>query len=244
HGVGQDARRGAGRRTLPRTVLRPRPDGRRPSRNADRGHLRCPQRGGVSVAGEGPPPTSPEAGSGGRARRRGRDRRRYLGVDLRPGDDRLSRGAIRDDLEPHRPPARPPADGRAHEVGCGGAVRAPAVTIRAGGASGRCKPRARRHRRRGDEALVRLILDSSSGSYPVVIGSNLQRELRNVITRLEPTGAAIITDRNVRPWALKVAKAIKRVGLKTPIHVIPASERSKSMAQLEEVLSFLERRQI
>ena len=77
-----------------------------------------------------------------------------------------------------------------------------------------------------------------------MIGSNLQRELRNVITRLEPTGAAIITDRNVRPWALKVAKAIKRVGLKTPIHVIPASERSKSMAQLEEVLSFLERRQI
>src|SRR5438128_44971 len=55
---------------------------------------------------------------------------------------------------------------------------------------------------------------------------------------------ALITDRNVRPWALKVAKAIKRVGLKTPIHVIPASERSKSMAQLEEVLSFLERRQI
>jgi len=92
--------------------------------------------------------------------------------------------------------------------------------------------------------LVRLILDSSSGSYPVLIGSNLQRELRNVVARLDPTGAVIVTDTNVRPWAVKVAKAIKRAGLKTSIHVIPASERSKSMAQLLGVLSFLERQRI
>ena len=92
--------------------------------------------------------------------------------------------------------------------------------------------------------MVRLILDSSSGSYPVLIGSNLQRELRNVVARLDPTGAAIVTDTNVRPWAVKVAKAIKRAGLKTSIHVIPASERSKSMAQLLGVLSFLERQRI
>ena len=92
--------------------------------------------------------------------------------------------------------------------------------------------------------MVRLILDSSSGSYPVLIGSNLQRELRNVVARLDPTGAAIVTDTNVRPWAVKVAKAIKRAGLKTSIHAIPASERSKSMAQLLGVLSFLERQRI
>ena len=92
--------------------------------------------------------------------------------------------------------------------------------------------------------MVRLILDSSSGSYPVLIGSNLQRDLRNVVARLDPTGAAIVTDTNVRPWAVKVAKAIKRAGLKTSIHVIPASERSKSMAQLLGVLSFLERQRI
>jgi 3-dehydroquinate synthase len=92
--------------------------------------------------------------------------------------------------------------------------------------------------------LVRLILDSSSGSYPVLIGTNLQRELRNTITRLDPTGAAIITDSNVRPWAVKVAKAIKRSGLKTSIHVVPAGERSKSVTRLEEVLWFLERNKI
>ena len=78
----------------------------------------------------------------------------------------------------------------------------------------------------------------------MLIGTSLQRELRNVVTRLDPTGAAIVTDTNVRPWAVKVAKAIKRAGLKTGIHAIPASERSKSMAQLQQVLSFLERQQI
>jgi 3-dehydroquinate synthase len=92
--------------------------------------------------------------------------------------------------------------------------------------------------------LVRLILDSSTGGYPVLIGTNLQRELRNTITRLDPTGAAIITDSNVRPWAVKVAKAIKRAGLKTAIHVVPAGERSKSVGRLEDVLWFLERNQI
>ncbi len=92
--------------------------------------------------------------------------------------------------------------------------------------------------------MVRLILDSSTGGYPVLIGTNLQRELRNTITRLDPTGAAIITDSNVRPWAVKVAKAIRRAGLKTAIHVVPAGERSKSVGRLEDVLWFLERNQI
>src|SRR2546428_5978009 len=76
------------------------------------------------------------------------------------------------------------------------------------------------------------------------MGTNLQRELRNVITRVDPAGAAIVTDTNVGPWAVKVAKAIKGAGLKTAIHAIPAGERSKSMLQLEGVLSFLERQQI
>jgi 3-dehydroquinate synthase len=92
--------------------------------------------------------------------------------------------------------------------------------------------------------VVRLILDSSSGGYPVLVGSNLHRELRNVVTRLDPTGAAIVTDKNVRPWAVKVSKAIRRAGLKTAIHVVPAGERSKSMAQLQDVLNFLERQRI
>jgi 3-dehydroquinate synthase len=92
--------------------------------------------------------------------------------------------------------------------------------------------------------VVRLILDSATGSYPVVIGSNIHRELKSVMSRIDPTGVAIITDTNVRPWAAKVAKSIKRAGLKTAIHVVPVGERSKSVAQLHEVLAFLERQRI
>ena len=92
--------------------------------------------------------------------------------------------------------------------------------------------------------MVRLILDSPSGSYPVIIGSNIHRELRSAVARLDPTGVAIVTDSNIRPWASKVAKTIKRAGLKTAIHVIPAGERSKSINQLHEVLAFLERLRI
>ena len=92
--------------------------------------------------------------------------------------------------------------------------------------------------------MVRLILDSSAGGYPVLIGTNMNRELRDVVSRLDPTGVAIVTDSNVRPYASKVAKAIKRAGLKTAIHSIPAGERSKSITQLEGVLAFLERQQI
>ena len=78
----------------------------------------------------------------------------------------------------------------------------------------------------------------------MIIGSNIHRELRGAVARLDPTGVAIVTDSNVRPWAAKVAKSVKRAGLKTSIHVIPAGERSKSIHQLHEVLAFLERQRI
>jgi 3-dehydroquinate synthase len=82
------------------------------------------------------------------------------------------------------------------------------------------------------------------GSYPVLIGSGIHRELRGITERMDPSGAAIVTDSNVRPWAVRVAKAIKRSGLRTSIHVIPAGETSKSMSRLKDVLVFLERARI
>lgn len=92
--------------------------------------------------------------------------------------------------------------------------------------------------------MVRLILDTPGGGYPVVIGTNLQRELRNAVARLNPTGVAIVTDTNVRPWAVRVAKTVKRAGLNPAVHTVPAGERSKSLAQLEEVLAFFERERV
>ena len=79
--------------------------------------------------------------------------------------------------------------------------------------------------------MVRLILDSSMGSYPVLIGTNIHRELRSVVSRLDPTGVAIVTDTNVRPWAAKVDKTIKRAGLKTSILTVPAGERSNIFSE-------------
>lgn len=78
----------------------------------------------------------------------------------------------------------------------------------------------------------------------MLIGTDLRSELRSVVTRLNPTGAAIVTDTNVRAYATRAAKAIKRAGLKTAIHVVPAGERSKSLSQLEAVLAFLERQKL
>ena len=92
--------------------------------------------------------------------------------------------------------------------------------------------------------MVRLILDSSGGGYPVVVGRNVQRELRDAVARLDPTGVAIVTDTNVRPWAAKVAKWIKRSGLRTAILTVPAGERSKSLERLQDVLAFFERERI
>jgi 3-dehydroquinate synthase len=92
--------------------------------------------------------------------------------------------------------------------------------------------------------LVRLIIEAPAGSYPVVIGSNIHRELRSAVARLDPTSAAIVTDNHVLPWARKVAKTVKRAGVKTPIHVIRPGERSKSMDALGGVLAFLERQKV
>jgi 3-dehydroquinate synthase len=92
--------------------------------------------------------------------------------------------------------------------------------------------------------LVRLIIEAPAGSYPVVIGNNIHRELRGAVARLDPTAAAIVTDANVLPLARKVARTIKRAGVKTPIHVIRPGERSKSMDALGDMLSFLERQKV
>jgi 3-dehydroquinate synthase len=92
--------------------------------------------------------------------------------------------------------------------------------------------------------VVRLIIEAPAGSYPVVIGSGIHRELRGAVARLDPTAAAIVTDANVLPWAKKVARGIKRAGVKTPIHVMRPGERSKSLDALGDVLAFLERQKV
>ena len=92
--------------------------------------------------------------------------------------------------------------------------------------------------------MVRLIVDAARGSYPVIIGNGVHRELRNVVRRLDPSSAVIVADSNVRSWADRVAKAIKPAGVRPSIYVVRAGERSKSMSALRDVLAFFERQKI
>lgn len=64
------------------------------------------------------------------------------------------------------------------------------------------------------------------------------------MTRLEPTAAVIVTDANVVPWAQAVAKAVKASRVRPVTFVVPASERSKSLGTLGDLLAFMERTRI
>ena len=92
--------------------------------------------------------------------------------------------------------------------------------------------------------MVRLIVDTPGGTYPVHIGRGALKELKPTMARLDPTAAVIVTDTNVRPWAQTVAKALKSTRVKSFTYVAPASERSKSLASLGELLAFMERKRI
>jgi len=91
---------------------------------------------------------------------------------------------------------------------------------------------------------VRLIVDTSGGTYPVHIGKGALKELKPTLARLEPTGVVIVTDTNVARWARTIAKSIKSSRLKPSIYTVAASERSKSLAALGGLLAFLERKRI
>ncbi len=91
---------------------------------------------------------------------------------------------------------------------------------------------------------MRLIVDTSGGTYPVHIGRGALKELKPTLTRLDPTGVVIVADENVRGWAQLVAKTVKSARLKPAVHIVPASERSKSLTALGGLLAFMERKRI
>lgn len=91
---------------------------------------------------------------------------------------------------------------------------------------------------------MRLIVDTSSGTYPVHIGSGALKELKPTLARLEPTGVVLVTDTNVAPWARTIAKSIRTARLRPFLYTVPASERSKSLTALGGLLAFLERKRI
>jgi 3-dehydroquinate synthase len=92
--------------------------------------------------------------------------------------------------------------------------------------------------------MVRLIVDTPGGTYPVHIGAGALNVLKPTVARLEPTGVVVVADANVRPWAQAVAKSLKGSRLKPLTYIVPASERSKSLSSLGGLLAFMERKRI
>ena len=92
--------------------------------------------------------------------------------------------------------------------------------------------------------MVRLIVDTPGGTYPVHIGAGALKVLKPTIERMDPTGVVIVTDANVRPWGKTVAKILRSSRLKPLTYVVPASERSKSLTALGGLLAFMERKRI
>ena len=92
--------------------------------------------------------------------------------------------------------------------------------------------------------MVRLIVDTPGGTYPVHIGRGALKQLRSTMERLEPTGAVVIADRSVRPVAQAVAKHLKSARVKNATYYVPGGETSKTLASLGGALAFLERHRI
>src|SRR5581483_11664930 len=169
---------------------------------------------------------------GDRAGRRHRDGRRELEGHWRALAIGVPLASLRVDLDAHRAGRRPPPHvGPAPQRGRG-SLRAPASALRAGHVQGRRRPLSRRCHHGRARPVVRLIVDTSGGTYPVHIGRGALKELKPTLARLDPTGVVIVADENVRGWAQLVAKTVKSARLKPAVHVVPASERSKSLTAL------------
>ena len=92
--------------------------------------------------------------------------------------------------------------------------------------------------------MVRLIVDTPGGTYPVHIGRGAIAELKPTVARLAPTGAVLVTDSNVAPIAKAVAKIFKGARVKSATFTVAAGEGSKSLTALADLLAFMERKRL
>ncbi len=93
--------------------------------------------------------------------------------------------------------------------------------------------------------MGRVMVRAPGGAYPVVIGQGALSALAETIAGLSPSRVAVVTDENVfRLWGEGVVEALSGVGIDAPVHLVADREEAKTLAQLEEVLGFLEREHV
>lgn len=83
------------------------------------------------------------------------------------------------------------------------------------------------------------------GAYPVLIGQGALSALTETVAGLAPSRVAVVTDRTVWPlWGDGVVQVLSGAGIDAPVHVLPPGEEAKSLANVREVLAFLERERL
>jgi 3-dehydroquinate synthase len=89
--------------------------------------------------------------------------------------------------------------------------------------------------------LAQVMVRVPGGDYPVVVGEGAIHELPGLVRDLAPTGVAMVTDRTVGSlWAEPVLAGLQEIGLECPVYEVEPGEPAKTLAVLEEVLTFLE----
>lgn len=87
--------------------------------------------------------------------------------------------------------------------------------------------------------MSRLIVNTQSGSYPIIIKEDIIRDAgKELITILQPKKLFIVTDENVAALYLEtLQQSLTDEGFEFAAYVLPAGEASKSMGNLECILS-------
>ncbi len=89
--------------------------------------------------------------------------------------------------------------------------------------------------------MARVTVGLPGRPYPVLVGLGAVQELGTLVRELGATAAAIVTDATVAAaWAAPARDTLTGAGIRTEVHAVPPGERSKSLAELERVLGFLE----
>jgi 3-dehydroquinate synthase len=89
--------------------------------------------------------------------------------------------------------------------------------------------------------VARVEVPLPGRAYPVLVSEGALDELPALVRALGAPRAAVVTDEAVAElWAGPVVERLEEGGLETRVHAVRPGEASKSIAELERVLGFLE----
>lgn len=89
--------------------------------------------------------------------------------------------------------------------------------------------------------MTRVTVEVPGRPYAVLIGSGTLQELPSLVREMGVTAAAVVTDRTVgKLWGEAVQDGLSGCGVPARTYAVEPGERAKTLAELEQVLNFLE----